>query len=198
MVTSPKASTNMASRSFLITTNAPAPDHDPVQPGDAARAAGSYTIPVLWVSLFSAGDVVQRALRPDGNRPAETYPLLVAATAAARATFARRKPHLARLLPPTLAPMLDEFALLLDQVEEEYIKLETYEIWMMDEDDFRDYLQALQDLMEAIETMRPEAMTTFLEERQIGKDPKAQTGYRNTNATMLRGHRYRKPVPWTD
>lgn len=188
----------MANRSFLICTDAPAPDHDPIEPGDSARVAGTYTIPVLWLSLFTRGDVVQRALPGGGEGGAASYPLLVTSLAAAKSLFARRRPHLARTMPATLAPVIDEWAQLVDQLDGDYVKLETYEIWAMDEEDFVPYLEKIQGLMDDLETAKPEEVAAFLADRQIGADPRASAGYRNTGATLLRGHRWRRPVPWKD
>ena len=135
----------MANRTYLIQSDAAAPGGYDFEkdflPEKDILAASKYSIPVFWYALFDSSSVITKpAMTTDGSTV--SYPYLVTTIAAAKARFAERRAYMQPLMPQTVASLFDDFARLLDTVETSHIHLETYELWMMDEENFPAHLEA--------------------------------------------------------
>ena len=110
------------------------------------------TIPVLWLTLFTAEDV--KTYREEDDE--EEIPYLVAPTAQGKAQFQRRLPELRKAFR-NIDAFLPNWQEALDKMDRRFIKVDLSEVLdMLDEGDL------LEPALRAFEDPRPETMLALM------------------------------------
>jgi hypothetical protein len=188
----------MANRSFLVAQRTP----DPNEPhsDEAVVAAANYCVPAFWLTLFRPADLTYRdhPSRGSAASPAKV-PCAVAATAQALARTRAQRPNVLDQVPARFAAHFDEFLLLIESVSEASLRLDVAEIWGM-EDTPPDFAYQLTKALCAPESQDPLHWVTAFSLAGFDIDGKTQAvDFDNDSARfLLRGYKWRRPVPWRD
>ncbi|MDB5291924.1 MAG: hypothetical protein JWL69_3165 [Phycisphaerales bacterium] len=188
----------MANRSFLVAQRT----SDPNEPHgeQAIVAAANYCVPAFWLTLFRTNDLTYRdePARDGAGNPAQV-PCAVAATAQALARARAQRPAVLDQVPARFAAHFDEFLQLVESVPESALRLDVAEIWGM-EDAPPDFANQLARALSAPESQDPLHWVAAFSLAGFDIDRKTQAvDFDNDSARfLLRGYKWRRPVPWKD
>ncbi len=190
----------MSNEAYLIATDTPGPagvdfDSEVGYDSEEIIANAPVAIPVFWLSLFDASDLM--TLDVEGEDEDVAVPSLVAERTQAIRRLGERRELLAETFPE-FRPSLERFAALINRLTSRFVKLQMQEIWDMVPDDFLPQLAAA---MRWFETRNKDDFAQLLEIAGIiGYDEEERT-YPGTEgvprAFYLRGYAS-KDSDWDD
>jgi hypothetical protein len=179
----------MANRAFLIRTTAKSiAELDPLRwKNDDYLVAAAYMIPVFWIALFDASNIVAREIRDENGKPFQ-YPVLLedAHTAVERA--ARRASALFAVIPGSNRDLYRTFLNYISVTAPSHIYFEGLEMWTMGAP--AAYLATLNRCLAAFEqSARPETWTALLAQAQI-------SDLEHIEPAKLAGSSWTRDLPW--
>jgi hypothetical protein len=179
----------MANRTFLIRTTAKTiPELDPLTwKNDDYLVAAFYAIPVFWIALFDARNIVMREITDENGKPFQ-YPVLLedAHTAVERA--ARRASALFAVIPGSNRDLYRKFLNYISVTAPSHIYFEGLELWTMDSP--AAYLATLNRCFAAFEpSASPETWIAFLAQAQI-------SDLQRIEPYKLAGSSWTRDLPW--
>lgn len=214
----------MPNRAYLALNFSGNPNDQPRAQTIVAAASACY--PILWWSIFGLTNILTRTEGwedDNGNPIPVEVPTLLTTPAMARKRILARHDLFYTYFPPTIAPMYQQWHMLVEQLDAPFIQLFTDEICMMSDPECTDRnvqryareFQAVTTYVRAFEEGAIEDWMKLLRQVQIDIDPYTQhlTYLEWENGTYrilsdseitaevgyrLRGYGWERPVPWAD
>ena len=184
----------MANRAYLVGSDADGSvgtvgDALNYDPGTQILAASSGLIPVLWLSLFTEGDL--RHHEADG----EKIPTLLSSTAKAKKRLRSRASLLKKALPDN-AKQLAAWRKLVGNIPFSFVNVDAVEIWDLDPDGFEAMLTAAVRWFSSKEDDDWEELQAISETSSDGSADSCQ--FDDPPPHNLHGHCWVREVPWLD